>query len=436
MLPDVSDPFISDNNPKKAQRFTIENSHRKTLRVTAPARPCFLRSSLCTSAIVSLVLIILTCQLVLAGSSEQSSSGAQMDFVAYWAAARLLTDGQNAYSPTSLLEMQQKVGFRGTEPLVMWNPPWTFALTLPFGLFDYFWSQFLWLAVSTFAVLFSSQRLWRIYSGSVGYSRMPWLLALTFFPTILVLLFGQMSPLILLGLTAFVCFVQRQKWMAAGVALAVVAVKPHFIYLFWIVLILWIWRQRQWSMLLGAGLAGLAAAALPLIFDPAVYSHYLDLYRTASLPMPLDLPAPTLRNALIALSPVNRGVVEYLPLIIGIGWILFYWHRHKNRWNWDDQLPLVLLVSLVTSTYTWTFDQVVLLPALCQGAAWMRERKLVWYGKAAAVLYGGVDLLYLTMKLSVVYDFYYFWMAPTLLIIYLMLKQAYMSASKIRRLSD
>lgn len=66
---------------------------------------------------------------------------------------------------------------------------------MPFGFFPYSLSQLLWLAISIAAVLFSTKTLWRIYSGSDKYSRAPWLLALTFFPTILVLLFGKMSPL-------------------------------------------------------------------------------------------------------------------------------------------------------------------------------------------------------------------------------------------------
>jgi hypothetical protein len=219
--------------------------------------------------------------------------------------------------------------------------------------------------------------------------------------------------------------VRRQQCLGAGAVLAIVAIKPHFIYLFWIVLIFWIWHQGQWRILFGAALAGVAAAALPLLFDPAIYSHYLDLYRTASLPLPLDLPAPTLRNVLKYFLSIDSILIEHLPTVVGIAWVLLYWHRHKDDWIWDEKLPLILLVSIVTTAYTWTFDQVVLLPAILQVAAWMRERRMTWHGAAAAIFYCVVDLSYLVLKFRVVNDFYYFWLAPAMLIIYLTMRRAY-----------
>jgi len=145
--------------------------------------------------------------------------------------------------------------------------------------------------------------------------------------------------------------------------------------------------------------------------------------------MPLDLPAPTLRNVLKVFTPVDSAVVEYLPTMAGIGWMLFYWLRHKDQWEWAEQLPLILLVSIVTSAYTWSFDQVVFLPAIFQGAAWVRGRRVGWYGKAAVVFYGGIDIFYLTMKFVVVNDFWYFWMAPAYLANYLVLRKESSSAN-------
>jgi hypothetical protein len=364
-----------------------------------------------------------------AGAAEAVSSSAPMDFVAYWSASRLLMAGRDPYAPAGLLELQRQVGLPGGEPLIMWNPPWTFALALPFALFDFSWAQLLWLGFSIFAVLFSATMLWKIYGGSPGYSRLPWLLALTFFPTILVLLFGQISPIVLLGLTCFVLLLRRRQCVAAGAVLAIAAVKPHFIYLFWIALLLWIWQRAQWRVLGGAALAGLAAAALPLFFDPAVYSHFFELYRTAPYRLPLDMPAPTLRNVLTMFLSVDSVLVEHLPTAAGVLWIFAYWRRHEEQWSWEDKLPLILLVSVVTTAYTWTFDQVIFLPAIMQAAAWTRGRTLNRQGLAAVVVYCLADVLYLVLKFRLANDLYYFWFAPTLLIVYLLLKHGGTSAA-------
>src|SRR5262245_54052354 len=49
------------------------------------------------------------------------------DFVEYWAAGRLLADGENPYDPEKVKDLEKEAG-RTEEPILMWNPPWA----LPF----------------------------------------------------------------------------------------------------------------------------------------------------------------------------------------------------------------------------------------------------------------------------------------------------------------
>lgn len=58
-----------------------------------------------------------------------------------------------------------------------------------------------------------------------------------------------------------------------------------------------------------------------------------------------------------------------------------------------------------------------------------------WYGTAAAVTYCAADFSYLAPKVQAVSDFYYFWLAPALLIVYLMLKHAHLASPVAERSS-
>jgi hypothetical protein len=283
----------------------------------------------------------------------------------------------------------------------MWNPPWTFVITLPFGLFDFTTGQFLWLLLHVSVLLLSSRLLWNLYGERADGYRLAWFLAVTFVPTIFVLVLGQIAPLVLLGLTGFVYLERRGKNFAAGAALALVMVKPHFVYLFWLVLLLWIVQRNVRAVVCGASFAGLVAAVLPLIFDPSVYHQYIGLFGPTDLQLPLDLPAPTLRNAAKLLLQLDLGVWQTLPSLLAAVWILFYWSRHREDWQWSERLPLVLLVSLTTSAYAWTFDQVVFLPALIQGASWLVRQRLPWYRSIAALLYIAIDLTHLVLRFFV-----------------------------------
>lgn len=356
-----------------------------------------------------------------AGGSELASPQHQgvRDFAAYWASARLLLATQNPYSPVQLLELQQKLGWQGMSPLVMWNPPWTFAVTLPFGLLDFATGQFLWLLLHVFLLLISTRLLWNIYGKPANRYRLAWFLTVTFVPTVFVLVIGQIAPLVLAGLTGFLYFERQGKKIAAGAVLALTFVKPHFLFLFWVVWIFWALQRRQWSLLAGAAIAGLVAAAMPLFFNPSVYQQYLELFRPTDLRLPLDLPAPTLRNAAKLLLQLDVGAWQTLPSFLAMVWVLFYWWRYRMDWQWSERLPLILIVSLTTSAYTWTFDQVVFLPAIIQGASWLVRQRLPWYKSIAALLYVGIDLAHGALRVFVAEELWYFWLAPALLVAYL-----------------
>jgi hypothetical protein len=356
---------------------------------------------------------------LIAGEAASSPHKGVRDFAAYWASAQLLLSAQNPYSPPDLFNIQKNLGLQEDSPLVMWNPPWTFAVTLPFGLLDFATGQFLWLLLQVFLLLASAQLLWNIYGEPAGRYRLAWLLTVTFVPSVFVLVIGQIAPLVLAGFAGFLYFERRGMKFTAGALLALTLVKPHFVYLFWIVFVPWFWQRRQWSLLLGTAVVGTAAAILPLFFNPSVYHQYVDLFRPTDLRLPLELPAPTLRNAANLLLQLDLGVWQMLPSLLAAMWILFYWWRHRADWQWSERLPLILIVSLTTSAYTWTFDQVVLMPAIIQGASWLVRRRLLWYRSIAALLYITIDLVHLVLRFFVAEELWYFWLAPALLIAYL-----------------
>jgi hypothetical protein len=105
--------------------------------------------------------------------------------------------------------------------------------------------------------------------------------------------------------------------------------------------------------------------------------------------------------------------------VVAVVWVVFYWCRHRSDWLWAERLPLVLIVSLTTSAYTWTFDQVVFLPAIIQGASWLVRQRLSWYQSVAALFYVAIDFAHAVTRVFVAEELWYFWLAPALLGAYL-----------------
>jgi hypothetical protein len=350
-----------------------------------------------------------------ADNSSPGFPGGVRDFAAYWAAARLLLTDGNPYSPSELLALQRAVGLAESTPLIMWNPPWILSFIWPFGLLDFTISQFLWLILNVFLVLFSSHQLLKLYGGSQSKAGVAWLLAFTFTPTVYALILGQVTPVILFGLATFLSMERKKNWIGIGLVLALMSIKPHFLYLFWIAAALWLGSLRDWRIACAIGLAGLTAGLLPLLFDSAIYSNYIRVYQSADYLKPLDLPVPSLRNVVKVLFNLDGFLIEHLPTAAGAVWILIYWRRHRLEWVWTEHLPLILLVSIVTSPYSWTYDHIVLLPAVIQTYSWLRDR-----ATSVMTVYLTFNAIYLTARYFVPLDFWYFWMAPLFLSVYLL----------------
>ena len=354
--------------------------------------------------------------------SQQTSSQGIRDFAAYWSAARLLLTGNNPYSPS--LALQRSIGMSEAAPLIMWNPPWCLTFLLPFGLIEFSAAQFLWLALNVALLAFSVQQLWQIYSGTNEKTRLAWLLAFTFVPAIYVLVLGQITALILFALTLFILFERERRWRMVSLILVVLTIKPQVIYLFWIAVILWIWHEKHWKILFGSAVIGLLLATIPLLFDPAVYSHYLDVLRSVKHQTPLELPAPTLRNALVVILGIKNPLLQLAPTILGAVWMLFYWSRRRNHWVWSDHLPVILIASVATSPYTWSFDQTIFLTAIIQVFTWLPRKSK--YAMVGYVLFNGC---YLAVRYLVQLDFWYFWTAPVFLGAYLIARHRYRNCS-------
>src|SRR5262249_42925350 len=162
----------------------------------------------------------------------------------------------------------------------------------------------------------------------------------------------------------------------------------HLAYVFWIALLLWTVRQRRWKVLGGGLLAGLAAVAVALACNPAVLGQY---WRTFTSQPPAQYHSPTLGAALRLLLGEEQFRLQFLAMVPGLAWFVPYWRRHRTAWDWNERLPLLLLVSVVTAAYgAWPFDLVLLLVPVMQVAATVRSEERIrrWM---AGVVYGAIN---------------------------------------------
>jgi len=340
------------------------------------------------------------------------------DFIEYWSGSRINFMGGNPYSPVDLLQEQKLSGWPEAEPKLMVYPPWIFPLVILFGAFSRSVAQMLWLLFQIGILLFCSHQLWILYRGPVEKRWMALIIPFIFAPTIIVLEFGQITPLILLGVIGFVSFIDhsRNDWLA-GASLVLVSIKPQLLFVFWIAVIFWIIQQRRWKVLIGAVVSVSILMLITMLFNLQVISQYLVMLQTNAVSV---WASPTIGMYLrrFWLGTENFWP-QFLPPVIASLCFLLCWLKFHDSWNWLRSLPVLLLVTMITSPYTWTYDLVILLPVIIQGSVWLVE-----YGKRLSTyLLAGFFLLISILDLALhtrLNDFWFIWVAPMMLVWYLL----------------
>ena len=304
------------------------------------------------------------------------------DFVEYWAAGSLNLAGKNPYDPALVFELERSVGYSGERALMMFNPPPVLTLVMPFSLLPYRQASVLWLLLNTAILIWSCTILWGLTGGSRQKRWVAYLCGVVFVPSLFALLLGQISILLLLGLALFLRFVRDGRMVAAGAATTLLLIKPHIVYLVGFALVAWWLRSRDWRVIMGVALGGIGFL-VPLAFNPAVYAQFLELSRVQSL---TQFSTSTLGTLLrLAVRDPNRFGLQFAPMVLGLAYLATRLRRNRfAEWDWEREMPMLVVVSVATAAYGWVFDQVVLLVAVIPMFA-------------VAIRAGGVRLLAMTV---------------------------------------
>ena len=338
------------------------------------------------------------------------------DFVEYWAAGRLSASGENPYDPARVHAVEREAG-RSEDGILMWNPPWTLPLVLPFGLLPVRVAHLLWLVLQLAVLVVCADRLWLLYGGNRDRRWVAWLIGLSFLPTLFAVVAGQITPLLLLGAVGFLVFSERKQEALAGAAATLLAIKPHLAYLFWIALLLWSVRERRWRTLAGGVCAGLALTAIPLALNLHVVQQY---WHTFTQSPPAQYRSPTLGTVLRLAFGEQHFRLQFLAMVPGLLWFAPYWWTHRRDWNWKEQLPLLLTVSLLTTAYGgWPFDLVLLLLPVVHAATTATRRGWDASTFLAVGLFAAINAVAVAQLALQLEYFWFIWITPAVLVSYL-----------------
>jgi hypothetical protein len=298
------------------------------------------------------------------------TSHISVDYIAYWSAARLAITGGNPYSIDEMLKIEQENGWpenSGQAGLpadyahMMFNPPWTIFFIIPFGIMDYLTSRTIFFLFCIGIIFFSVDQLWKYYGGKLKHIWIVLLLVFTFPATISLINLGNITILPLFGIVLFMLFVKQKRFFWTGTTISLVLIKPHNTYLFLLALVVWVLVEKRWELLLGAIVSIIVSISITLIFIPNIFVKYMVLISTGITNSWLNA---TLGSILRLKFGYDLVWLIYIPIIPGLIWFFWYWFTHYRSWNWDTAVPILLIISALTTPWGWLLDLTLVIPVI------------------------------------------------------------------------
>jgi hypothetical protein len=334
------------------------------------------------------------------------------DYVEYWAAGRLNLHGSNPYSKVTLWPLQQAAGRQLAtvdDAVMMWNPPWTLSFVMPLGVLPARVGQLVWLSIHLGAMAAAALLVWNTYAGQKNLRAIAVGLSLVFVPTLFALNTGQISLFLLLGLAGYVWCLKHSYPFMAGLCAVLIAIKPHLLYLLWLAIAMDALLQKRWKVIAGGLCGATITIAIPMAFNPQVWHHYAEAYRVHP---PAEHVSLTLGIPLRLLFGQEKFWLQFLPMLPVLPWFVWYRWTRRSTWNTVDELPLITVLSFLTTPYgAWHFDLVVLLLPILQVASKLVDSPRA---KLGLLIFATINVVMILLAITGWPSFVFAWVAPVI----------------------
>ncbi len=293
-----------------------------------------------------------------------------MDFGSFYASGLKAQNGENPYNPNSeyIFEIVfEEVGAGGR--MMNLNPPISVVVFRFLADLDPYRALFAWQITSAVLYVFSIILLAAVYRTHFTVTMIFWTFTLAGLWHTLTL--GQVYILLLFLTAAGWIFLQKEKYILAGIAIGlVVAIKPNFA-----IWILFLFVAGYYKTTITSVITCLVVSIIPVItYGTEVYSQWLEASSTPreTLIMPGN-------NSILGLTARFGDSWVGVVLSILLVFVLLALTRReitKDMEKFEQASALGLIASLLASPISWTGYTLLLLPIFFSLRQWTFPVKL------------------------------------------------------------
>lgn len=358
----------------------------------------------------NLLIIFVLCIVFLISAFQivYTQEYADTDFFSFWLSGYSILNGEDPYSQNWWIYGHEQFGANWiSDPTFLYPLPLG-ILFAPLGFFTLDHAFVFWVFLSQLLILVSAILL-ITYSKQKNVHKylLPILAGIFLFrPVILTLLQGQLGALFLLLLVLIIILWDNDKWLAGGILLPFIALKPSFGILIFSMIALWLLIQRKWEALGGALISSLCLFFLAWIFNPRWLTNFITI-GSGKL------------SDTFGYSPTIWGISFYIcgyqnpcSLILGgiiCGLLLFatFYFFFSNRVNRFPAfiMSLIIPIVLLVTPYGWAYDQILLIIPIIIVIVVMIKNELPYLISASMFLMISlISLLLVQVAMKIEYD--------------------------------
>lgn len=322
------------------------------------------------------------------------------DFFTFWLAARMQWTGQDPYSPADWLAGHQQFAADWI-PNALYPYPLPLALLLaPLGLLPLDRAYIVWISLALVLMVTAVMLVLLLdWQPRSKHYVVPLLIGLLLFrPVWVSLRNGQLGGLLVFVVALAACCWEQRRWLAGGLVLALLALKPTFGFPVLGLGLLWLAARRQWAGAAGIAVSGAALLLIAQLQNAQWLSRFLGVGQ-AKLGETFGY-SPTLWGLAGAACghtltcTLAAGGLLAGGLLLATGFVLT---ASRARPGPLLALSLSLPAALLVMPYGWAYDQALLLVPLA--VATLAAARAGFPYLVSALLFFAVDLLAIALLL-------------------------------------
>lgn len=295
------------------------------------------------------------------------------DGVQYWAALKVALAGGNPYNPLEMLALEETIGYRHSQPVMMWNPPWTAILTAPWMWGGFSEAMWAW----RFAQILCVVLFWRLLTpltASIEQKITSAACLALFYPVLDSFHSGQFGIVMMVGVALLLHPRAAESPKMLVPALILFLCKPHLFLPIFTFLAL---TKRLHLLLLALGLC--VSATLVLLGADVMHQWLTSLYAPLHPDMIthlVDYRGDTLSASIRSLAfTAGLGktpwiIALFACLSVGSGIVV----KQTNK-SFEVAAPILILLGLLLAPYGWMSDYAIIAPLLISSPARLAIRE-------------------------------------------------------------